>query len=100
MYQLVAINLGLTRKRRGSNAPAPNCKLTEDDSVLLKDQIVDVCNPMYTGDYRTVSFLGNTEVEVLDSTGKVKVVHISDVRYVLHANRFIAKLQDYQAFGR
>ena len=44
-----------------------------------------------------VSFPGKAQVEVVDSKGKVKIVHISNVKYVLTV---ISKLPDYQSFGR
>ena len=47
-----------------------------------------------------MSFPRKTEVEVVHSTGKVKVVHISDVIYVLPTDRIIEKLLQYQKCGR
>ena len=47
-----------------------------------------------------MSFLGKTEVEVMDSTGKTKIVHISKVRNVLSVDRVVSKFLDYQSFGR
>ena len=47
-----------------------------------------------------MSFPGKTQVEVVDSKGKVKVVKFSYVKYVLPANRVISKLPSYQSFGR
>ena len=61
-------------------------KLSEGDSGLLKDHTTNVWDPKYTGDYQIVSYPGRTQVEVVDSTGKVKVVHISDMKYVLPAD--------------
>ena len=40
------------------------------------------------------------QVKVVDSKGKVKIVNISDVNYVLPADRVISKLPDYQSFSR
>ena len=57
-------------------------------------------DPRYTGDYRIISFPGKTQVEVVDSKGKVKIVHILDVKYVLPTDRVISKLPDYQSSGR
>ena len=37
---------------------------------------------------------------MVDSKGKVKIIHISDVKYVLPADRVISKPPDYQSFGR
>ena len=45
-----------------------------------------------------MSFPRKAQVEVVDSKGKVK--HISDVKYVLPADKVISKLPDYQSFGR
>ena len=57
-------------------------------------------NARYTGEYRIVSFPGKTQVEMEDSMGKVKIVHISDVKYILPAEWVILKLPDYHTFGR
>ena len=86
MYQLVASNLEQTRKKRDTEAPLMSKKLSEGDSILLKDHTAGVWDPKYTGDYRIVYFLGRTQVEGVDSAGKVKVVHISDIKYVLPAD--------------
>ena len=85
---------------RDSKAPTPSCKIKEGDSVLLKGLIADVWDPKYSGVYRIVSLPRKTQVEVADSTGRLKVAHISNVEYVLPADRDIAKLPDYQAFSR
>ena len=45
-------------------------------------------------------FPGKTQVEVLDSMGKTKVVYVSNVEYILPADRVISKLPDNQSFGR
>ena len=47
-----------------------------------------------------MSFPGKTQVEVVEAKGKVKIVHISNVKYVLHVDRVISKLPNYQSFGR
>ena len=59
-----------------------------------------VWDPRYTRDYQLATFPGNTLVEVVDSKTKVKIVHITDVKYVLPADRVIWKFHDYQSFGR
>ena len=38
-----------------------------------------VWDPKYTGDYRVVFFNGKIQVEVVDSTGRAKIVHSSDM---------------------
>ena len=68
------------RKKRDTKAPVPNRKLSEADSVLLKDHTTGVWDPRYTRDYQILFFPGKTQVEVVDSKGKVKIVHISDVK--------------------
>ena len=41
-----------------------------------------------------------TQVEVVEAKGKVKIIHISNVKYVLPADRVISKFPNYQSFGR
>ena len=57
-------------------------------------------DPRYTSDYQIVSFPRKTQAEMVDSKGKVKIVHISDIKYVLPPDRVISKLPEYQSFGR
>ena len=45
-------------------------------------------------------FPGKTQVQVVDSKGKVKIVHILDVKYVLPADSVILKLPGYHSLGR
>ena len=52
-------------------------------------------DPRYTRDYHIISFPGRSQVEVVDSKGEVKIVHISDVKYAVPADRVISKLPDY-----
>ena len=100
MYQLVASNLKQARKKRDTKAPVPDRKLSDGDSILLKDHTTGVWDPKYTGLYQIVSFPGKSQVEVVDSRDKVKTVHISDVKYILPADKVISKLPDYQSFGK
>ena len=39
-------------------------------------------------------------LRVVNSTGKSKEIHVSDVKYTLHAWRVIAKFPSYKSFGR
>ena len=51
MYQLIASNLGQDQKKRNTKAPRPDRKLSEGDSILLKDHTTSKWDPRYTGDY-------------------------------------------------
>ena len=56
--------------------------------------------PFYVGNYRIVSFKGN-QVEVHKTEGgNTTWVHLADVKYILPVDKVIAKLPDYQSFGR
>ena len=100
VYQLIASNLEQAEKKSNTTTPIPDRKCSESDSILLKDHTTGVWDPRYTKDYHFISFPRKTQVEVVGSKGKVKIVHISDVKYVLPADRAISKLPDYQSFGR
>ena len=82
-----------------TTAPIPHRKLSEGDSILPRDPTASVWFPRYTGDYQIISFPRETQVKGIDSKGKVKIVHISDVKHVLPADKVISKLPDYQSFG-
>ena len=71
MYQLVAKNFEQARKKRDTKVPVHDRKCGEGDSILLQDHSADVWDPRYTRDYQIVSFPGKTQVEVVDSKGKV-----------------------------
>ena len=100
IYQLIASILEQVRKKTDIKAPVLDRKCSEGDSILLKDHTAGVWDPRYTRDCQLVSFPGRNQVEVVDSTGKVKVVHISDVKHVLPAYQVISKLPNYQSFIR
>ena len=54
----------------------------------------------YIGDYRIVSFKGN-QVKLIPSTGgKSKMEHISNIKYIMPAEKYISQLADYEIFGR
>ena len=79
-------SLQTTCKEERYQAPVLDRKLSEGDSILITDHTAVVLDPKYTGDYQIVSFPENTIAEVVDLMGKVKIVHISDVKYVLPAD--------------
>ena len=88
------------RKKRDTKAPIPGRILSEGDSVLLKDHTTGVWDSRYIRNYQIAPFPGKTQVELVDSRGKVKIVHISDVKYVLSADRVTTKLPNFQSFSR
>ena len=68
--------------------------------MLIKDHTAGPFQPTYKGDFRVLSIKGN-QVEVMPSTGlKSLFVHIQDIKYVLPADSIIAKLPNYDNFGR
>ena len=56
MYQMVATNLELNRKKGDTKAMTPDRKLKEGGLILIKDHMVDVGNPRYSADFEIVSF--------------------------------------------
>ena len=51
MYQLITSNLEQAQKKRDTKASIPDRKLSEGESVLLKDHTAIVWDPRCTGDY-------------------------------------------------
>ena len=100
IYQLVAENLKKARQRSSHlTHPQPH-KIQPEDSVLIKDHTAGPFQPTYKGDFRVVSLKGN-QVEVMPATGgKTHFVHVQDVKYVLPTDSIIAKLPNYDNFGR
>ena len=68
-------------KKRDNKASASDRKLKKGVSVLLRDHTTDVWDPRYNGEYRIVSLPRKAQVEVVDSTGTTKTVHVSNVKY-------------------
>ena len=73
---------------------------TEGDTVLIKIHTAGPFDPRYIGDYCIVSFRGN-QVKLIPSTGgRSKMEHISNIKYIMLAERYISQLPDYEIFGR
>ena len=72
---------------------------TEGDTILIKNHTASLFYPKYVGDFHIVSFRGN-QVELIPSTGgKSKMEHISNIKYIMPAERYISQLLDYEIFG-
>ena len=101
MYQIATENLRRSHAHRDSTLPKqlPH-HFTEGDTVLIKNHTVGPFDPRYIGDYRIVSFKGN-QVKLIPSTGgRSKMEHISNIKYIMPAERYISQLPDYEIFGR
>ena len=73
---------------------------TQGDMVLIKTHTAGPFDPKYIGDYQIVSFRGN-QVELIPSTGgRSKMEHISNIKYIMPAERYISQLPDYESFSR
>ena len=72
--------------------------MKEGNSVLTKDYTTDVWDSRNTRGYG--NFPGKIQVEIVESAGKLEVVHILDVKYMLPVDRILAKLPDHKSFGR
>ena len=71
---------------------------TTGDTVLIKNHTAGPFDSKYVGDYRIVSFRGN-QVELIPSTGgKIKMEHISNIKYIMPAEQYISQLPDYEIF--
>ena len=101
MYQIATDNLRWSRTRRDSTLlkQLPH-HFTEGDTVLIKNHTAGPFDPRYIGDYRIVSLKGN-QVELIPSTGgRSKMEHISNIKYIMPAERYISQLPDYEILGR
>ena len=87
------------RKRLDPILPKSSPTLKTKDAVLIKNLTAGPFDPVYVGDYHIISIKGN-QVEVIPAIGgDTKVIHISDVKYVLLADSVISKLLHYSKFG-
>ena len=101
MFHLAAENLREARSRRDPSVPKHLPHHFEvGDTVLIKNHTAMAFDAKYIGDFRIVSFKGN-QVEPIPSTGgKSKMEHISNIKYVMPAERYISQIPDYETFGR
>ena len=100
MFHIATENLCCARIHHDSTLPKqlPH-HFTEGDTILIKNHTAGPFDPKYIGDYRIVSFRGN-QVELIPSTGgKSKMEHISNIKYIMPAERYISQLLDYELFG-
>ena len=103
IYLLVAENLRLARERMHKNQQPHPTKLRPGDMVMIRTHSEEQFKPLYKGYYRIISFKGN-QVEILKINAKKgkkpKMVHISDVKYVMPADSIIPHLPIPNQFGR
>ena len=76
-------------------------KLKPGDMVMIRTHKGGQFQPMYKGYYRIISFKGNqVEVINIEKNEKSKMVHISDVKYVMPVDSIIPHLPIPNQFGR
>ena len=85
--------------RRDPITPQLPIQLKEGNRVLIKNQTAGPFDPKYIGDYRIVSVKGN-QVEIRPAEGgKTRMEHVSNVKYILPAEKYIEQLPEYENFG-
>ena len=90
-FHLVTENLHKARSHRDPSVPKHLPHHFEVGDTAFDDR--------YIGDFRIVSFKGN-QVELIPSTGgKSKMEHISNIKYIMPAERYISQIPDYEPFG-
>ena len=100
IYEVVAQNLKIAQAKVMDNVNTVDTKLKEGDLVLIKDHTAKAFQPCYVGNYRIVSFKINQFEVCKTEGGNTTWVHLTDVKYILPVDSVIAKLPDYQSFGR
>ena len=101
MYQIATKNLQRSRAHHDStlSKQLPH-HFTEGNTVLVMNHTAGPFDPCYIGDYCIVSFKGS-QVELIPSTGgRSKMEHISNIKYIMPAERYISQLPDYEIFGQ
>ena len=103
IYLLVAENLRLAREKMHKNQQPYPTKLKPGDMAMIRTHSEEQFKPLYKGYYRIISFKGN-QVEILKIYGKQgekpKMVHISDVKYIMPVDSIIHHLHIPNQFGR
>ena len=101
MFHLAAENLYKARSHHDSSVPKhlPH-HFAVGDTVLVKNHTATAFDDKYIGVFRIVSFKGN-QIELIPSTGgKSKMEHISNIKYIMPAERYISQIPDYETFHR
>ena len=100
LYEIVATNLKLAQEKGALQEQPPPTKLQPGDTVLIQNHNKGPFDPKFIGDFRVVSLKGN-QVEIQPAVGGLtEMKHITHVKYVLPADKYIDKLPDYSGFGR
>jgi transposase InsO family protein len=100
IYAIAAYNLKRARERAGKIKFPTEHKIKHGDTVLIKNHTASAFEPKYKGDFKVVSIRGN-QVELMPAEGgKTFQVHITDCKNVLPADNVIAKIPNYNNFGR
>ena len=100
MFKIAAMNPKLGQERRDPKDQLLINKLQLGDTVLVQNHVRGPFDPKYIGDYRVISLKGN-QVEVQPvNRGPTEMKHITHVKYILPADRYINQLPDYSVFGR
>ena len=100
MFHIASENLHCARAHHDSTLPKqlPD-HFTEGDTILIKNHTAGSFDPWHVGDYHIISFKGN-QVKLIPSTGgKGKMEHISNIKYIMLAERYISQLPYYKIFG-
>jgi hypothetical protein len=100
-YALAAYNVQKARQKNDAAFKKTEPRqLSVGDAVFIKDHTHEVFAPKYIDNYRIVKFHSPRQVEVVDTHGKTKTVHISDLHFVYPCDRVVRNLPDESAFGR
>ena len=96
IYYLVAQNLKIARERMTRDTRNFPQKFKLNDMVMIKnfDNNKKPMDPKYKGYYRIISFKGN-QVELMSTEGgETFYRHITDVKYILPADKVIQQLPE------
>ena len=101
MFHLAAENLRRARSHRDPSIPRHLPHHFEvGNTVLIKNHTATAFADKYIGDFRIISFKDNQVELILSAGGKSKMEHISNIKYIMPAERYISQIPDYETFGR
>ena len=100
MFEIAATNLKLAQERGDPQDQLFSNKLQPGDMVLVQNHVKGPFDPKFIGDNRMVALKGN-QVEIQPATGgSTEMKHITHVKYILPADKYINQLPNYSMFGR
>ena len=96
MFELVVVNLKNAKPCKDPKHFPNITKLRVGDTVMVKNLTARPFEPKYIGDYRITKLIGHKVHLESCQGGPTREEHLDHIKYVLHADRYISAVPDYE----